>query len=170
MEKNIDSRSASLKEYLCILSRGTTFQQTLPTCLLVGLQFQPAEFLHLSLLPSEDLDIFNGFALMQHYEQYGDYYETGPITQRSGKEWEQILLKPGWIRSNWHLVIGALVSYVRFTPYKSGVHVLRQPTQVRLMRGEFLETAPYWAGLVTRHLCVIAEKKVSQYSYVQGSV
>ena len=45
----------------------------------------------------------------------------------------------------------------------SEVHVFRQPTQVQLMRGEFLETALYWAGAVTLRLRVSAEKKVSQH-------
>ena len=51
-----------------------------------------------------------------------------------------------------------------------GAHVYRRPTQVQLMRGEFLETAPYWAGVVSVRLGAIAEKKVSQHSCVWGSV
>ena len=39
-----------------------------------------------------------------------------------------------------------------------------------MMRGEFLETAPYWAGVVSVRLAAIAEKKVSQHSCVWGSV
>ena len=38
----------------------------------------------------------------------------------------------------------------------------RRPSQVQLMRGDFLETAPYWAGVVSGRLGAIAEKKVSQ--------
>ena len=68
-----------------------------------------------------------------------------------------------WNRGNWHLVIGAPSLHVRFAPCKSRVHVFRRPTQVQLMRGEFLETALYWAGAVTLRLRVSAEKKVSQH-------
>ena len=39
----------------------------------------------------------------------------------------------------------------------------RRPSQVQLMRGEFLETALYWAGVVSVRLGGIAEKKVSQH-------
>ena len=35
----------------------------------------------------------------------------------------------------------------------------RRSSQVQLMRGEFLETAPYWAGVVSVRLGAIAEKK-----------
>ena len=75
-----------------------------------------------------------------------------------------------WIQGNWHLVIGVPASHVRFAPYKSGAHVFRRPTQVQLMRGEFLETALYWAGVVALRLRVVDEKKVSQHSCVWGSV
>ena len=68
------------------------------------------------------------------------------------------------------MVIGATASHVCFAPYKSGVHVFRRPTQVQLMRGEFLETAPYWAGVVSVRLGALAEKMVSQHSSVWGSV
>ena len=54
--------------------------------------------------------------------------------------------------------------------FKSEVRVYRRPSQVQLMRGEFLETAPYWAGVVSVRLGTIAEKKVSQHSCVWGSV
>ena len=37
-------------------------------------------------------------------------------------------------------------------------------------RGEFIETALYWAGVVSVRLGAIAEKKVSQHSCVWGSV
>ena len=67
-------------------------------------------------------------------------------------------------------MIGAPALHERFAPYKSGVHVLRRPTQVQLTRGEFLKTAPYWAGVVSVRLGAIAEKKVSQHSCVWGSV
>ena len=46
----------------------------------------------------------------------------------------------------------------------------RQPSQVQLMRGEFLQTALYWAGVVSGRLGAIAEKKISQHSCVGGSV
>ena len=39
----------------------------------------------------------------------------------------------------------------------------------RRMRGEFLETALYWVGVVSGRLGAIAEKKVSQHSCVWGS-
>ena len=42
----------------------------------------------------------------------------------------------------------------------SEVPVYRRPNQVPLMRGEFLETALYWAGVVSVCLGAIAEKKV----------
>ena len=76
-----------------------------------------------------------------------------------------------WIRGNWHLVIGAPVLHMRFAPYKSGIHVFRWPTQVQLMRGEFLETALYWAGVfaLDLRLRVIDEKEVHQHSCVRGS-
>ena len=35
----------------------------------------------------------------------------------------------------------------------------RRSSQVQLMRGEFLETALYWAGVVSVHLGAIAEKR-----------
>ena len=77
-----------------------------------------------------------------------------------------------WIRGNKHLraMKGAPASHVRSVRYMSEVRVYRRPTQVQLTRGEFLETALYWAGGVALCLCVIAEKKVSQHSCVQGSV
>ena len=43
--------------------------------------------------------------------------------------------------------------------FKSEVRVYRWPSQVQLMRAEFLETAPYWAGVVSVRLGAIAEKK-----------
>ena len=46
----------------------------------------------------------------------------------------------------------------------------RRSSQVQLMRGEILETALYWAGVVSVRLGAIAEKKVSQHSCVWGSV
>ena len=55
-------------------------------------------------------------------------------------------------------MIGALTSDVRFAPDKSRVHVFPRPILVQLMRGEFLETALYWAGVVALRLCVTAEK------------
>ena len=61
-----------------------------------------------------------------------------------------------------------LLSFVRF--FKSEVRVYRRPSQVQPMRGEFLETALYWAGVVSVRLSAIAEKKVSQHSCVWGSV
>ena len=54
--------------------------------------------------------------------------------------------------------------------YYSEVCMYRRPSQVQLMRGEFLETVPYWAGVVSVRLGAIAEKKVSQHSCVWGSV
>ena len=42
----------------------------------------------------------------------------------------------------------------------------RWPFQVQLIRSEFLETALYWAGVVSVRLGAIAEKKVSQHSCV----
>ena len=53
---------------------------------------------------------------------------------------------------------------------KSEVRVYHQPSQVQLMRGEILETALYWAGVVSVRLGAIAEKNVSQLSCVWGSV
>ena len=38
--------------------------------------------------------------------------------------------------------------------------MFRRPSQVQLMRGEILETALYWAGVVSVRLDAIAEKKV----------
>ena len=38
------------------------------------------------------------------------------------------------------------------------------------MKGEFLETALYWAGVVSIRLGAIAEKKVSQHFCVRVSV
>ena len=54
--------------------------------------------------------------------------------------------------------------------FKSEVRVYHRPSQVQLMRGEFLDTALYWAGVVSVRLGAIAEKKVSQHSCVWGSV
>ena len=48
--------------------------------------------------------------------------------------------------------------------------VLRKPTLVQLMRGDFHETVLYWAGVVSVRLGAIAEKKVSPPSCVWGSV
>ena len=59
---------------------------------------------------------------------------------------------------------------MRFVRYKSEVHVYCWPTQVQLMRGEFLETALHCAGVVSVHLGVIAQKKVSQHFCVRVSV
>ena len=42
----------------------------------------------------------------------------------------------------------------------------RRPSQVQLMRGEFFETALYWAGVVSVRLAAIAQRKVSQHSCV----
>ena len=44
----------------------------------------------------------------------------------------------------------------------------RRSSQVQLMGGEFLETALYWAGVVSVRLGAITEKKVSQHSSVSG--
>ena len=63
------------------------------------------------------------------------------------------------IRGNKHLRIGTLASHVRSVRYMSEVRVCRLPTQVQLMRGEFLETALYWAGVVSVRLGAIAERK-----------
>ena len=41
----------------------------------------------------------------------------------------------------------------------SKVRVYRRPTQVQLMRGEFLKTALYWAGVVPVRLGAIAERR-----------
>ena len=46
----------------------------------------------------------------------------------------------------------------------------RRSSQVQLMRGEFLETALYWAGVVSVRLGAIAERKVSQHSCLGFSV
>ena len=75
-----------------------------------------------------------------------------------------------WIRGNKHLRIGALASHVRSICYMSEVRVYHRPTQVQLMGGEFLETALYWAGVVSIRLGAIAEKKVSQHFCVRASV
>ena len=61
----------------------------------------------------------------------------------------------------------SLHAYVRSVRYKSDVRVYRRPTQVQLMRGEFLETALYWAGVVSVRMGGIADRKVSQHSCVQ---
>ena len=52
----------------------------------------------------------------------------------------------------------------------SEVRVYRRSSQVQLMRGEFLEIALYWVGVVSVRLGAIAERKVSQHSCVWGSV
>ena len=75
-----------------------------------------------------------------------------------------------WIRGNKPLKIGAPASHVRSVRYMSRVPVYRRPTQVQLMRGEFLETALYWAGVVSVRLGAIAEKKVSKHCCVRVSV
>ena len=66
----------------------------------------------------------------------------------------------GWIRDNKHLTIGAPVLHLRSVHYVGKVRMYRRPTQVQLMRGEFVETALYWAGVVSVRLGAIAEKKV----------
>ena len=57
-----------------------------------------------------------------------------------------------WIQGNKHLAIGASASHVCSVRYMSEVRVYRRPTQVQLMRGEFLEIALYWAGVVSVRL------------------
>ena len=59
---------------------------------------------------------------------------------------------------------------MRSVRYMSEVRVYRRPTQVQLMRGEFLEAALYRAGVVSVRLGAIAEKKVSQHFCVLVSV
>ena len=59
---------------------------------------------------------------------------------------------------------------MRSVRYMSEVRVDRRPIQVQLMRGEFLETALYWAGVVSVRLGAVAEKKVSQHFCVLVSV
>ena len=54
--------------------------------------------------------------------------------------------------------------------FKIEVRVYRGPSQVQLMRGEFLEIALYWAAVVSVRLGAIAEKKVSQHYCVWSSV
>ena len=68
------------------------------------------------------------------------------------------------------MTIGASASHARFVRFKSEVCMYRRPSQVQLMRGEFLETVLYWAGVVSVRLSAIAEKKVSQQSCVWGLV
>ena len=46
----------------------------------------------------------------------------------------------------------------------------RMKQLVKLMRGEFLETALYWARVVSVRLGAIAERKVNHHSCVWGSV
>ena len=75
-----------------------------------------------------------------------------------------------WIRGNKHLRIGARRHKGASFPFKSDVRVYRGLSQVQLMRGEFLETVLYWAGVVSVRLGAIAEEKVSQHSCVWGSV
>ena len=60
-----------------------------------------------------------------------------------------------WIRGNKHLTIGAPPSHVRC--FKSEVRVYRRPSKVQLMRGEILETALSWAGVVSVRLGAITE-------------
>ena len=67
------------------------------------------------------------------------------------------------------MTIGAPASHVRLVCCMSEVRVFRRPTQVQLMRGEFLGTALYWTGVVSVRLDAIAERKVSQHSCVWGS-
>ena len=74
-----------------------------------------------------------------------------------------------WIRGNKHLTIGARRHKCASFAFKSDVRVYRRPSQVQLMRGEFLETALYWAGVISVRLGAIAEKKVSQHSCVRPS-
>ena len=50
--------------------------------------------------------------------------------------------------------------------FKSEVRMYRRSSQVQLIRGEFLKTALYWAGVAS--VGAIAEKKVSQQSCVWG--
>ena len=71
-----------------------------------------------------------------------------------------------WNRSDMHLTSGVVDVVCVRRSFKSGVHERRWPTQAQLMRGEFLETAPYWAGVVSVRLGAITEKKVSQHSCV----
>ena len=63
-----------------------------------------------------------------------------------------------------------LASHLRSVPYTSEVLLYRRPTKVQLMRGEFLETALYWAEVVSIRLDAIAEKKVRQHFCVRVSV
>ena len=74
------------------------------------------------------------------------------------------------MQGNKHLTIGALVSHVRSVRYMSEVRVYRRPTQVQLMKGEFLKIALYWAAVVPVCLSAIAERKVCQHSCVWDSV
>ena len=46
----------------------------------------------------------------------------------------------------------------------------RRPSQVQLMRGEFLETAPYWAGVVSVRLGAIAEEGKAAFLCLEFSV
>ena len=75
-----------------------------------------------------------------------------------------------WIRGKKHLTIGAPASHMGSIHSMSEVCMYCQPTQVQLMRGEFLETVLYWAGVVSVRLGGIAEKKVSHYFCVRVSV
>ena len=54
--------------------------------------------------------------------------------------------------------------------FKGEVNVYYRPSQVQLLREEFLETALYWAGVVSVLLGAIAEKKVSEHCCVWGLV
>ena len=82
----------------------------------------------------------------------------------------------GWLagliffRGDKHLTVGTTASHVRSVRYMSEVCVYRRPAQVQLMRGEVLETAVYWAGVVTVRLGAIAEKKLCQHFCVWVSV
>ena len=67
-------------------------------------------------------------------------------------------------------MIGTPASHVRSVRFLSEVRVYRRPTQVQLIRGQFLKAALYWAGVVSVRLGAIAEEKVSQHSCVWGSV
>ena len=75
-----------------------------------------------------------------------------------------------WICDNKHLIMGAPASHVLSVRYKSKVRAYRRPSQVQLMRDEFLGAALYWAEVVSLRLGAIAEKNVSQHCCVRGSV
>ena len=70
-----------------------------------------------------------------------------------------------------HLSSGArLHTCARSVRYISKFRMYRQPTQVQLMRGDFLETVLYWAGVVSDRFGAMAEKKVSQHFCVRVSL